>query len=221
MTETIITIDGPGCSGKGTLATKLAQELGFFHLDSGLLYRALGYLALHNEPILHTRESFEEKISQLTFSFDNNQLHVFIDGKNIISELRTPSVSRWASIVAQWTYVRELLLPIQHKIGCVAKNIIADGRDMGTVVFPKAQWKFFLVANTEVRALRRWKQLSSIGIEQSLEEVTLELIERDKRDSHREFAPLIPDPDAIIIDTSHEEIENSLKKILNTIRNPQ
>lgn len=208
----IITVDGPSGSGKGTLCARLADELGFHLLDSGALYRILGlvaneqgYVGNHNELAYDNLESILSNIAQtidITFDFDNNgQQLVIANGKDVSKMIRTEEVGGYASVVAQFPKVRSDLLQLQKDFA-KAPGLIADGRDMGTVVFPNAYLKVFLTASAEKRAQRRVKQLQDMGKSASMHTILAEIQARDERDANRSASPTKPADDAIVLDSS-------------------
>lgn len=218
----IITIDGPSGSGKGTLAAKLAQHYGYHLLDSGAIYRLLG-LALHQANILNKLDSqLEHAIAiakQLDIEFKNTAEGVltYLNGENVSHAIRTEQVGNYASQVAVIPELRTALL--QRQKDFVAGNgLVADGRDMGTVVFPDAQAKIYLTASAESRAQRRVKQLQNSGQNVNIEEVLAQIKERDKRDTERSTAPLKPASDAFIIDSSSLTIDEVFQKMVDYIQ---
>ena len=186
--QKIITIDGPSGVGKGTAAKKLADHLGWLFLDSGALYRLVALKAIEQNIDPNDIETLTQVASQLQLDFDNDAI-------------RTQAVSDMASKTSKHAQVRDALLQRQHDF-VTDKGLIADGRDMGTVVFPDAPLKFFLTASAEVRADRRFKQLQEKGIDVNITDLLQETNDRDARDSNRQVSPLKPAEDAIMIDTS-------------------
>lgn len=220
MNKNIITIDGTACSGKGTLAQLLAQQLGWFHLDSGLLYRAAGYL-LYQLPHQQA-ESFsvlKEELKCLSLERQDGVLKVLWHHTDITASLRTQQVSQWASLIAQESFVREALLPLQQEVVQLMQGVVADGRDMGTVVFPQALHKFYLTASVEVRAERRFAVERRSDDRITLNSVLEQLKERDLRDSTRRVAPLRKPQDALEIDTGACSIEEALALMLKHVKN--
>lgn len=207
----VITIDGPAASGKGTIAERVAQALGFHYLDSGALYRIATYAALKRGIALDDLEALTALTQTLRPQFRQGEIE--LDGERITDLIRTEAVSAATSKVASVPGVRAALTVLQ-KSAAQAPGLVADGRDMGTVIFPDAQLKIFMTASTRVRAERRYKQLLTRGDAADLEAIERDLRERDERDSHRATAPLKPAEDALILDTSEMGIEAVVKKIL-------
>lgn len=218
----IITIDGPSGSGKGTLAAKLAQHYGYHLLDSGAIYRLLG-LALHQANILNKLDSqLEQAITiakQLDIEFKNTTEGVltYLNGENVGHVIRTEQVGNYASQVAVIPELRTALLQRQKDFA-TGNGLVADGRDMGTVVFPDAQAKIYLTASAESRAQRRVKQLQNSGQNVNIDEVLAQIKERDKRDTERNTAPLKPASDAFIIDSSSLTIDEVFQKMVDYIQ---
>lgn len=210
----ILTIDGPSGSGKGTIAQMMARELGWHYLDSGAIYRVLAFASLkHQIPASH--EGALVKLAQhldLQFELDENGLKVLLEGQEVSQQIRTEKAGNAASKVAVIPSVRAALLQRQRDFA-QAPGLVTDGRDMGTVVFPDAQFKVFLTASAEERALRRHKQLKEKGIESNLSDLIAEISERDKRDSERKVAPLLPAKDALILDSTELGITAVYEKV--------
>jgi CMP/dCMP kinase len=218
----IIAIDGPSGAGKSTLAKRLAQELGFIYLDTGALYRALALKVLHRGVDL----ADDLKVTQLVDSTvidlqeDAGGLKVLLDGVNVAGEIRTPEVSQMASKVSALKMVRARMLELQRSLGRRG-NVSAEGRDIGTVVFPEAQVKIFLDASAAERARRRCAELRAGGRAVDLDATLREIEERDKRDSERELAPLRKADDALAIDSSQSTAEEVAARVLAEIRMKQ
>lgn len=203
----VVTIDGPSGSGKSTTSKLLAKRISYSFLDTGAMYRAFAFTALKNKAE-KDRKLFLPLLAEFNIEFyveGDNQL-VICNGEDVTDKIRTPEVSMWASTLSKEREVREKMGFLQRKIGERGK-VVAEGRDMGTVVFYDAFAKFFLEASPEVRAERRFKELKSSGIDVSYREVLVDIIKRDKQDSSRDIAPLKPADDAVIIDTSSLSIE--------------
>ena len=211
---TVITVDGPSGTGKGTICSRLAYFLKWNFLDSGALYRVLAIAAERNK--IKSEDELVRLIDKLDVRFKINDIEsvaeVFFDGEVVTNEIRTETCGKAASVIAPIAAVRKALL-IQQRAFCKAPGLIADGRDMGTVVFPNAELKIFLTANIEERTKRRFKQLKQGGISVNLRRLYTEIAERDKRDSTRSVSPLKPAEDAIVIDTSTLDAKGVMKEI--------
>ena len=214
----IIAIDGPAGVGKSTVAKLLAARLGYLYLDTGALYRAVAWKVLREK----TQPEDAERVCQLLSTtsihmhFQHGSMQVLVDGHDITGELRTPDVTASASVVSAIPAVREWLLPIQRQIG-QRGSVVAEGRDMGTTVFPTAPLKFFLDADATVRADRRHRELVSAGHNGPLEKTYQDLSGRDSRDRNRAVAPLVPAADARHIDTSALSVEEVVSQMVAAV----
>ena len=205
----IITIDGPSASGKGSLAKALAKELSFILLDSGLLYRAYSYCFDHSQNHSHAAELF----SNLNIKSIDNEMHVFENEKDITSILRHEGVAKSASELSSLKETRENLISFQRDLAS-DNGLVADGRDMGTIVFPDAGTKIFLVADVEVRAKRRFLELQNAGQEVNMRDLIDDIRLRDEADKAREISPLIPADDSIELNSSNLTPQEVLKIVL-------
>lgn len=214
----IIAIDGPAGVGKSSVAKLLAARLGYLYLDTGALYRAIAWKVLHKqvEPADHARVAGLLETTSIHMQFQNGSMQVVVDGRDVTGELRTPEVTSAASIVSAIPRVREWLLPVQREIG-QRGSVVAEGRDIGTKVFPFAPLKFFLDADATVRAERRHRELVAAGHREALETTYQDLSGRDTRDRNRSVAPLVPAADARPIDTSTLNIEQVVAQIMAAV----
>lgn len=220
----IITIDGPVASGKSTVALLLAEKLGFYYLNSGLLYRAIAYI-LNQQKIMIEHDlsiSYEElslliNPSDFHYTYDAKK-HPTIECKNtdITPYLKSPIIDNLASIIAMYHPVRRIVLELQHAI-VDTYDCIADGRDCGTKVFPSAEYKFFLTASLDVRAERWRSDQSKKGNNYAHEDAKIEIAKRDKRDTERTIAPLIQASDALVIDNSNLSIDETIALLISYI----
>lgn len=214
----IITVDGPSGAGKGTLCYALAQKLGFALLDSGAIYRVTALAALKKGLDLSDETSLAQLASQLEIEFipEQGEVKVLLAKEEVSQQIRTQQVAEAASKVAVFAQVRQALLQRQRDFAQHA-GLIADGRDMGTVVFPQAQVKLFLDASAEERAKRRLKQLQNKGISGNFSQILAEIKERDFRDRNRAVAPLVPAQDALLLDSTELSIEQVITQALEYI----
>ena len=215
MKNLVIAVDGPAGAGKSTIAKIIADKLNINYIDTGAMYRAVTYKVLQNNIDTTDEQAIIEvaKASEIDFK-DNN---IYLDGKILKEEIRTPEVSNNVSNVAQIKEVRYLMVDVQREIGN-RSSVILDGRDIGSYVFPNADYKFFLNASPEERGERRYKELVKKGYETTLEEVIKDVIRRDEIDSNREFAPLVKADDAIEIDTTGKSIEGVVEYLISKIK---
>lgn len=219
ITVPVITIDGPSGAGKGTLCKAIAQTLGWHLLDSGAIYRVLALAALHHQVNLDSEDALTPLAVHLDVRFvaQNGNLSVVLEGEDVTSAIRTQPVSNAASQVAAFPRVREALLRRQRAFRAMP-GLIADGRDMGTVVFPDAPIKIFLDASAQERATRRMHQLQQNGTQVDFAQLLQETEQRDHRDRHRAVAPLKPAEDALVIDSTGQSIDQVIEIAINYIR---
>ena len=203
--DKIITIDGPSASGKGSLTRSIAAEFNFNILDSGLLYRAYAYFYKKEVNL----NNIGKRISGLSFSFNSDDVQIFDNSEEITSLLRSENTAKVASALSSKKETRTNLLDIQRSF-YNGKGLVADGRDMGTVVFPDARLKIFLTASSEVRAKRRHIELQNRGQEVNMRDLIVDIEERDLRDRTRTLSPLIPAEDSVVIDSSSMSLDEVL-----------
>ena len=222
MKKIAIAIDGPGGAGKSTISKAVAKKLGIIYVDTGALYRTVGYYARENGlSVEDTRvgENMEPLLANISIEIkyvDGTQ-HVILNGEDLGDKIRQPDISMYASAVSSVPCVRAFLLAAQKDLA--AKNsVIMDGRDIGTVILPDAEVKIFLTASSEARAMRRYKELCQKGVDAKFEDVLAELIERDTADSTRAAAPLKPADDAVMFDNSEYTFEESVDYIINLVK---
>ena len=212
----VIAIDGPSASGKGTIAQLVAEKLGFHYLDSGALYRIVALVA-HRKGISWQDEAALAELARgLKIRFEDGR--IYVDEVDVSSEVRTEETGRGASEVAVHPDLRQALLELQHSFR-KTPGLVADGRDMGSVVFPDAPMKIFLTASAEIRAERRYKQLMEKGMHANLRDILQDLQQRDARDRQRPVAPLQQCADAKLLETSDLTIEQAVEAVLQHYRN--
>ena len=219
MSALIIAIDGPSAAGKSTLAKRLANDLGFTYLDTGGMYRALALKVLREGIDIGNDGALTELIGRTAIDIvvTGGKLKVLLDGEDVSHEIRTPEVSQMASKASTLEVVRRWMLVLQRAFGRRG-NVVAEGRDIGTVVFPDAEVKIYLDASAQERARRRFEELRQAGRQVSLDETLQEMWERDKRDSERDLAPLRKSDDAIAIDSTSVDAEALAQRVMQQIR---
>ena len=215
-----IAIDGPAGAGKSTIAKLAAKELGFIYVDTGALYRAIGLAASRRGISSDDKSAIASMLDAIKVALSFNERGeqiVLLDGEDVSAYIRTPEISMMASAVSAIPEVRAYLLDLQRDMAHT-QNVIMDGRDIGTVVLPDAKIKIFLFASPECRAKRRYDELVEKGMDVKYEDVLSDVVARDYADSHRDIAPLKPADDAVMVDTSGEDLETSVDKLLAIMR---
>lgn len=210
-----IAIDGPAGAGKSTIAKRLAKQLGFIYIDTGAMYRAMGYYFAVKKGIDIKSEAEVAAACpevEVTIAYENGEQQVYVNGENLSGVIRTEQAGTMASTVSVYPVVRAKLVESQHKLAENA-DVIMDGRDIGTVVLPNAQVKIYLTASSATRAKRRYDELKAKGVECSIEEIEKDIIERDYRDMNRETSPLKQAEDAVLVDTSDLDIDEVVEVI--------
>jgi cytidylate kinase len=217
----IIAIDGPSGAGKSTLGKMLAKELGLLYLDTGAMYRAVAVAALNKDVDFVDHEGLTQIANDARIELvgEPDSLHIFLDGVDITSEIRTLEVAQAASIVSTISGVRRVMVDHQRQIGNSAANgCVLEGRDIGSVVFPNANFKFFLTAKPEARARRRYEEDKSKGLTSTYEQTLAEINQRDQRDVSRTDSPLVIADDAIVIDTSELDLREVFEQMIAVVR---
>ncbi|BDX06662.1 (d)CMP kinase [Planctobacterium marinum] len=215
----VVTIDGPGGAGKGTICKLLANKLGWHLLDSGAIYRVLAVAAMHHGIAADDEEALIPLASSLDVNFEcpeDQESRVILEGEDVSHSIRTEEVGSMASKVASLPRIREALLRRQRAFN-MEPGLVADGRDMGTVVFTEANAKIFLTASAEERAARRYNQLREKGHDVSIGALLADILARDERDTNRSVAPLVPAEDALVIDSTELSIEEVLEKAVHWV----
>lgn len=224
LKDIIIAIDGYSSCGKSTLARNLAKYLGYRHIDTGAMYRAITLYCLENNLIQNERINTDvllpmlDKIS-VDFKYNEQQgvNEIYLNNRMVETLIREPIISEYASIVSKISQVRFLLVKLQQKMG-EQKRLVMDGRDIGTVVFPNAEIKLFMTAKPEIRAQRRYKELIENGVNVKFDDVFKNLEERDYLDTHRDISPLIQAHDAVVIDNSFLTKEQQFEQVLSILK---
>ena len=211
----VITIDGPSGAGKSTVSKALAAKLQYLYLDTGALYRALAYQALKNNVDIHCPDELADfcLTTRVTLKNFDGKMTVYVDGENVADKIRTEEVGLAASAISAFPVVREKLLSLQREAGARG-NIVAEGRDMGSVVFPEADFKFYLDADFEERIRRRHGELTQKNGPAERAAVSRDMQVRDQQDSQRKIAPLTAAPDAVVIDSTSLDVSQVVEKIL-------
>ncbi|MCL2620511.1 MAG: (d)CMP kinase [Defluviitaleaceae bacterium] len=213
-----IAIDGPSASGKSTVAKALAQRLGYIYIDSGAMYRACGLFATRQGISLDNEQAVVDAVANivLDIKYINGSQHIFLNNDDVTTDVRTAEAGAGASAVARFPKLREKIVEMCRRMA-QGQNIIMDGRDIGTVVFPDADVKIYLDASVEARAKRRVEELAEMGQPTDFEDISLQITQRDHQDMNREASPLKVADDAVIIDTSCLSKEETLEAIIKVI----
>ena len=219
MTTYNIAIDGPAGAGKSTIAKRAAKQLGFIYVDTGAMYRAMALYLLRKGIDRTDEKAIEASCLDMDISlqYENGEQKVLLNGEDVSGLIRTEEVSNMTSAISVYVPVRQKLLELQRELA-QTKNVIMDGRDIGTCVLPNAQTNIYLTASSHVRAVRRFKELQEKGQMCNLEEIEQDIIERDYRDMHREIAPLKQAEDAFLIDSSQMDIDQVVEAIIDTAK---
>ncbi|MFA7636585.1 MAG: (d)CMP kinase [Monoglobales bacterium] len=218
MSNYAIAIDGPGGAGKSTIAKIIAKKLGCVYIDTGAMYRAVGLFAVRSGIDTENAAELEKVLGDIEIDIENlnGEMHIFLCGEDVSEKIRTPEISMAASNVAKAVPVRLKLVELQRKLA-EKNSVIMDGRDIGSYVLPNADAKIYLTADVEDRAKRRFDELILKGSDVKLDDVLEDMKKRDFNDSNRDFAPLCKADDAILVDTTGMELEDSVEKIFNII----
>ena len=214
-----IALDGPSGAGKSTVAKALAKALGIVYVDTGALYRTVGYYIRQKNTDPKNAEAVGALLSEINIEirYEDGSQHVYLNGEDLGDKIRTPEMSMYASAVSAIPAVRAFLLDTQREIA--RKNsVVMDGRDIGTVILPDAEIKVFLFASNEARAERRYKELIAKGEDVKYEDVLREMIERDNNDRNRDVAPAVPAADAVMMDNSNMSIEENVAAVIELIK---
>lgn len=218
MEADIITIDGPTSSGKNSVGFLLSQKLGYKYIDTGMIYRAGAFKVLENKVSVEDLEKILEIYRNLDIRFEmNDHWKMLLDGEDVTDKLHTPELSRLVPLVAAKPQVRQATKNIQRRIAQEGK-VVMSGRDIGSEIFPDAKFKFFLTASTEVRAERRFKQLSKMDPLIKYEDVLEDMKERDEKDSTREASPMRIPQNAVVIDNSNLTVKETVEEILKEVQ---
>ena len=214
-----IAIDGPAGAGKSTMARACAKELGYLYVDTGAIYRTVGYYMRLMGVGPKDKDGIARLIDEVNIDirYEDGVQHMILNGADVTGEIRTPEMSMYASGVSAQPCVRAFLLDMQRQLART-HNVVMDGRDIGTAVLPNAPLKVYLTASAHVRALRRWKELTEKGQTADLAKIEEDINERDYQDMHRENSPLVQAEDAVLVDSSEMTIDEVVEKILSLAR---
>ncbi len=215
MNNLVIAVDGPAGAGKSTIAKIIANKLNINYIDTGAMYRAITYKCLKNNVNVENSEEVVELAKSTEIDFKDN--NIYLDKKIVNDEIRTVDVSNNVSKVSKIKEVRKLLVDVQRNIGSKS-SVILDGRDIGSVVFPNADYKFYLIATPEERGTRRFKEMKNKGYDVNLDEIIKDIVDRDKMDMNRKFAPLVKAKDALEIDTTGKTIDDVVDEVVSKIK---
>lgn len=216
----IIAVDGPAGAGKSTVAKLLAKELGFLYIDTGAMYRALTLKALEKKIDIHDIKALIDIAALTEINLINNpdgSLKIFLDERDVTDSIRKPNITQWVSHIAKIKEIREIMVKLQRRLGR-KQDTVLDGRDIGTVVFPDADKKFYIDAQFQERIQRRFKELKELGQNVTKEDIEKDLRNRDTIDSTREHSPLKKADDAVYIDTTNMTIKEVVDRLLNYIK---
>lgn len=218
----VITIDGPAGAGKSTVGKTLSKRLSYIYLDTGALYRAIAYKMMQEGTTTDDMCRFDDFCRNIRINLKNlkGAMRVILNNEDVTDKIRTEEIGLLASRISAFSCVREILYHVQREAG-KDSNIVAEGRDMGTVIFPDAGIKFFLEASVKERAHRRCKELTGRGDDVDYQEVERDLIRRDNQDRQREISPLIPSADAVIIDSTNMTVSDVVEKMISVIKSRQ
>lgn len=215
MNNLVIAVDGPAGAGKSTIAKIIANKLNINYIDTGAMYRAITYKCLKNNVDVDNAEEVVELAKSTEIDFKDN--NIYLDKKIVNDEIRTVDVSNNVSKVSKIKEVRKLLVDVQRNIGSKS-SVILDGRDIGSVVFPNADYKFYLIATPEERGCRRFKEMRNKGYDVNLDEIIKDIVDRDKMDMNRKFAPLVKAKDALEINTTGKTIDDVVDEVVSKIK---
>lgn len=216
MEQITIAIDGPSGAGKSTIAKALSRELGISYIDTGAMYRGIAYGALKEGIKFNDDKSLKKMLEEISLGF-NDEGHITLNGEDIEGEIRREEISKSASRLSQKDFIRKFSVDLQRELAR-SRSVVMEGRDIGTVVLPNADFKFFLTASEEVRGKRRWNQLKETGADPDYETILKDIIRRDKEDTTREHSPLRKAEDGIVIDSSLQSPEETVKQMVDIIR---